>query len=130
MKENQLGITRISYLALGRTVTELEGSKPALLVDKLQFSMMVPAVNTFLNEQNPKIESAVLFGIESHVCVLQTALDALALGLNVHILADGVSSSQQTEIPIALEVRFYEQILHRLIYFVANERSWLCRNNE
>lgn len=41
-------------------------------------------------------------GIESHICVTQTTLDLLANGHRVYILADGVSSCNREEIPIAL----------------------------
>ncbi len=34
----------------------------------------------------------VLLGIETHVCVYQTALDLLSEGYNVHLVADAVSS--------------------------------------
>ncbi|EAX47174.1 isochorismatase hydrolase [Thermosinus carboxydivorans Nor1] len=34
----------------------------------------------------------VIVGIEAHICVLQTALEALARGFNVHIAADAVGS--------------------------------------
>lgn len=42
-------------------------------------------------------------GIESHICVLQTATDLLALGHRVYVLADGVSSCHAGERVIALE---------------------------
>ena len=39
---------------------------------------------------------------QSHVCVMQTTLDLLARGYDVHVLADGVSSANKEEVPIAL----------------------------
>ena len=44
----------------------------------------------------------VIVGIESHICVTQTALDLLADGHKVYVLADGVSSCNPEEVPIAL----------------------------
>jgi len=41
-------------------------------------------------------------GIESHICVTQTALDLLAAGHRVYVIADGVSSCNREEVPIAL----------------------------
>ena len=38
------------------------------------------------------VEQVILAGIEAHVCVLQTALDLVADGFQVHLLADAVSS--------------------------------------
>lgn len=42
-------------------------------------------------------------GIESHICVTQTTLDLLNNGHKVYILADGVSSCNPQEVPIALD---------------------------
>lgn len=64
--------------------------------------MMVPQVEEKLDEWDTK--SVVLFGIESHVCVLQTAFDCLDKGIDVHVLADGVSSCNDDEVGIALKV--------------------------
>lgn len=52
------------------------------------------------------IQHVVIFGIESHVCVLQTTLDLLDRGIQVHVIKDGVSSCNVGEIDVALEVSF------------------------
>lgn len=49
-----------------------------------------------------KTTHIVLFGIESHVCVLQTALDLLP-DYQVVVLADGVSSMNFAEVGIAIQ---------------------------
>ena len=63
--------------------------------------MMVPQVREEIQAKRP--ESVVLFGIETHVCVQQTALDLLEDGISVHIVADGVSSRSPTDRSIALD---------------------------
>lgn len=68
----------------------------------MQFSMVLPSTAPFLGEA----DSFVLFGIESHICVLQTALDLLSMDSkpSVYVLADGVSSCNPEEAGIALAV--------------------------
>ena len=44
----------------------------------------------------------VIIGIETHICVTQTTLDLLREGHKVYVLADGVSSCNKEETPIAL----------------------------
>ncbi|GAA5846227.1 hypothetical protein JCM3766R1_000757 [Sporobolomyces carnicolor] len=96
-----------SLIALGSTVPlPLLELPPHLHPDwsplaKTKFSMMVPQVEKKLDEWDTK--SVVLFGIESHVCVLQTAFDCLDKGIDVHVLADGVSSCNDDEVGIALK---------------------------
>lgn len=60
--------------------------------------MCVPAVASKLAPNS----SVAIVGIESHICVTQTALDLLAAGHRVYIIADGVSSCNPQEIPVAL----------------------------
>ncbi|KAK2466390.1 hypothetical protein APHAL10511_002032 [Amanita phalloides] len=69
--------------------------------DKTLFSMVTPEVEAILQAE-PQINSVVLFGIESHVCVLQTMLSLASYPVSVYIVADGVSSCNQFEVPIAL----------------------------
>lgn len=69
-------------------------------VDKTAFSMWVPEVARHFKRGEPS--EVVIVGIESHICVTQTALDALREGHKVYIIADGVSSCNREEVPIAL----------------------------
>ncbi|KAG2362028.1 Isochorismatase-like protein [Suillus spraguei] len=90
---------------LGNTIPDIDlPSLGPLLVAttaKGLFSMMMPEVKAILHE-HPQIKSVVLFGIESQACVLQSVLDLIEAGYNVHVIADGVSSSNKEEIPFAL----------------------------
>jgi isochorismate hydrolase len=43
----------------------------------------------------------VIIGMEAHVCVLQTAMDALAHGLNVFVVTDAVGSRNANDPPLA-----------------------------
>jgi nicotinamidase-related amidase len=45
----------------------------------------------------------VLFGVEAHICVQQTALDLLERGNDVHIVVDAVSSQLPYDRTIALQ---------------------------
>jgi nicotinamidase-related amidase len=53
-----------------------------------------------LNANGPL--SCIIVGIESHICVTQTTIDLLKTGHKVYIIADGVSSCNKEEVPIAL----------------------------
>ena len=59
--------------------------------DKLTFSCLkVPAVLDELKEINKK--TLVLFGIEAHICVYQTAMQGIIDNYNVVVVTDAVSS--------------------------------------
>ena len=85
---------------LGDTVAEVGlESLTHVQYDKTSFSMCIPELMATLPAGAKEV---VLIGIESHICVLLTGLDLLAKGYKVFILADGVSSCNKEEIPIAL----------------------------
>jgi nicotinamidase-related amidase len=88
---------------LGPTVPELARRLPER-PDKVAFSCCaIPSVvENFRQASRPKV---LLAGIESHVCVQQTALDLLALGFRVYIAADAVASRSAAD---------RDQALHRL----------------
>ncbi|KAK9764704.1 hypothetical protein K7432_007591 [Basidiobolus ranarum] len=94
-------VTEQNPKALGKTVQELDISKAKCNVEKSKFSMFLPEVESLL-KKDLKVKSVVLFGIESHICVLQTCLDLLEHNYDVHVLSDGVSSMNYPEIDIAL----------------------------
>lgn len=54
--------------------------------------------------QAVKRNTAVIFGIEAHVCVLQTVLDLIDKGYEVHVAADAVSSQREFDRSVAFEV--------------------------
>merc|ERR1712217_500245 len=47
--------------------------------------------------------TVVLFGLETHVCVQQTALDLIAKGYTVHVISDGVASQRPEDRDTALQ---------------------------
>ncbi|NXX98545.1 ISOC1 protein, partial [Centropus bengalensis] len=51
----------------------------------------------------PGVRSVVLFGVETHVCIQQTALELIGRGLEVHIVADATSSRSMMDRMFALE---------------------------
>ncbi|CAK7238743.1 MAG: hypothetical protein STHCBS139747_000161 [Sporothrix thermara] len=80
-----------------------QNQKAKLIVDadKTLFSMWTPEVKAAFASA-ASLATVVIVGIESHICVTQTALDLLAAGYRVYVLADGVSSCNREEVPIAL----------------------------
>lgn len=85
---------------LGATVADLAQRLPER-PDKTAFSSCaVPAVvETFHREARPKV---VLAGIETHVCVLHTALDLLAADFRVFIPVDAVGARYHIDHDTAL----------------------------
>ena len=85
---------------LGPTVPELAERLPER-PDKVAFSSCaVPSVvDTFHRAARPKV---VLAGIETHVCVLHTALDLLALDFRVYVAADAVGARYPQDHAVAL----------------------------
>jgi len=90
---------------LGHTVKELgldqfPDVKP---VEKTQFSMLTQDVLNSLKANHPEVKNIVLCGIEAHVCVQGTALQALNWGYDVHVVVDGCSSRTMVDRMFAFE---------------------------
>lgn len=108
--------------ALGATIGELGIDKLPQHLNmgvfaKSKFSMMTPDVLRAMGGRwaesvggpagaanTEEVERVIIVGIESHVCVSQTILDAIPLSKHKPIVvADAVSSCNAAEVPIALE---------------------------
>ncbi|XP_042610106.1 isochorismatase domain-containing protein 1 [Cyprinus carpio] len=87
---------------LGSTVQEMDLTGAKLVFPKTKFSMVLPEVEAALAEI-PGVRSVVLFGVETHVCIQQTALDLIGKGFEVHIVADATSSRSMMDRMFALE---------------------------
>ena len=75
---------------LGSTIDEIKNISDFKTIEKTTFS----ALQT-LNFPDIKSENIVLFGIETHICVYQTALDLIKKGKKVYIVADCSSSRSE-----------------------------------
>lgn len=85
---------------LGPTVEPIAQKLP-LRIEKIAFSAGIePAVLAEL--EKPGIRKILLAGIETHVCVMQTALDLLANGFQVYLAVDAVGSRSPMDRATAL----------------------------
>ncbi|KAJ3925960.1 MAG: Isochorismatase-like protein [Lentinula lateritia] len=103
-------VTTQNAKALGPTDPQVELASLGILhrqtIDKTLFSMFIPEIQALVSELGTK--TVVLMGIESHICILQTALELLIQSSickisEVYVVADAVSSCNAFEVPIALD---------------------------
>jgi len=87
---------------LGNTVPEIKMKMgPVLPIEKVSFSCCgVVAFNNQLNQLGRK--QIILTGIETHVCVLQTASDLIQESYEVHVVADAICSRKRLDWEIGL----------------------------
>jgi nicotinamidase-related amidase len=90
---------------LGGTVPEIAALLPENpAIDKLMFSCFgSDAFRSLLKRLPGQRTTVLLCGMESHICVMQTALGALREGYLVHIASDAVSSRTELNWRIGLE---------------------------
>ncbi len=86
---------------LGSTISEVKDNLPsdAKFFEKVAFS----ALNDELVEKELTKKQVVLFGIEAHICVLQTAIALINKGFEVFIVKDACGSRNEYEFNIAME---------------------------
>ena len=107
----QMVVTQQYTKGLGETAEEIKAVIPDFaFIEKRDFSCCdEPAVMEKLESLNTK--NIIICGIESHVCVLQTAVDLKAAGYNPVVVMDCVSSRVQQSIELAKERFRHEGIL-------------------
>lgn len=108
-------VTEQNPTALGNTVPEIDKSHAVGTYPKTQFSMCIPEVTKQL-DRIEDLRSVVLFGIETHACIEQTAAGLLAKGLAVHVVADACSSRSMEDRHLAFEVILW--FLQKQSFFV------------
>ena len=90
---------------LGATVPEIAALLPeAPSIDKHMFSCFgSDAFCSLLNRLPGQRTTVLLCGMETHICVMQTALGALREGYLVHVASDAASSRTELNWRIGLE---------------------------
>lgn len=88
---------------LGHTISSIRYAlQAALPIQKMTFSCCgSEELMKGLHEKN--IRQVILAGIETHVCVLQTALDLMANDFQVHVAKDAISSRREFDHKTALQ---------------------------
>lgn len=83
---------------LGETVAELKTElNDAAFFEKITFSAVDEDRFSDYIKSLKGIKSVVIFGMESHVCVLQTSLGLLDMGFNVYYVSDAVMSRKKND---------------------------------
>lgn len=108
---------------LGETVSELkefvEEGTPNF--EKISFSCYDDKdIKNYIDEQS--VKNIILFGIEAHICLQQTAIDCMAAGYQVVVITDCISSRKEEDKNIAIHryekegaiLATYESILFEL----------------
>ncbi|GET29944.1 isochorismatase family protein [Prolixibacter sp. SD074] len=96
---------------LGKTLDEISSLAPGFAYfEKSDFSSYnVPEYQLFLEQQN--CENVIIAGIESHVCVLQTAVDLKQSGYNSIVVTDCTDSRTNATKQLAMERFRHEGIM-------------------
>lgn len=122
-------VTQQYTRGLGSTINQVKDTMASFQpVEKTAFSCCdEPAFTKQLTNSGKK--NVIIAGIETHVCVLQTAIDLIASGYNPVIVEDCVSSRTISNKKIAIErlcaegavITSYESVLFELCRFASTD---------
>lgn len=104
-------VTQQYTRGLGETIPEIQSALPEFsYIEKRDFSCGdEPAVVSKLEDTG--VKHVIICGIESHVCVLQTAIDLKEKGFIPVVVADCISSRKPESLELAMERFRYENII-------------------
>ncbi|HUU13441.1 MAG TPA: hydrolase [Terriglobia bacterium] len=90
---------------LGSIIPEIRQATPGIEpLEKTSFGCFgEPGFLPHLKDRAPLANSLLVAGVESHICVMQTVLGALASGYLVHVAADATSSRTRENWQIGLD---------------------------
>ncbi len=122
-------ITEQYSKGLGHTITEIsEAIENYNYIEKDTFSCC-GSIEVCDKLKSTGKKNVIVIGIESHVCVLQTTIDLIAMGFQPVLIEDCVSSRNLNDKQIAIErmrqegaiVSTYESILFELCEISGND---------
>ena len=103
---------------LGKTSNKIKIPQSIYFVEKNSFSCFGSEVfNHFIKKKD--IKYLIIFGVESHICVLQTVVDAIDENLFVYVIADAISSRTKKNNKIGIS------FMHNYGAFVSSTESIL-----
>lgn len=97
-------VTEHNKKAFSSTISELSNlfNQNQNIFHKNKFSMLTDELFSHLKSKK-EIENIILFGFETHVCILQTALALKNNNYNCYVISDAVSSQNKYDREIALK---------------------------
>jgi nicotinamidase-related amidase len=87
---------------LGHTVPEVILPEGTPILEKICFSCML-SENVSQSLKSKSTKHLIIAGLEAHICVLKTTLDAIEQGYTVHVVAEAVSSRSLANKQLGLE---------------------------
>lgn len=87
---------------LGKTIEDINLPEDTVSFEKMCFSCLAQSeLRSYLTDH--RIGDLILCGVEAHICVLKTALEAAEVGFRVHVVADAISSRKPENKMYAIE---------------------------
>ncbi len=89
---------------LGGYVPEIEALMEGVpRPDKTEFNALAnPETKELVNALSPEVNTAILVGVETHICIYQTSLGLLESGIIPWVVADAVSSRSEVNSTLGL----------------------------